>query len=422
MLFALSFAGYQYKREKHYKQETLKHSLQTYAYEINLLWGDDGATTDSLLRKYTEEKGIGNLSIRILQADSLLYQNKTADTSQSACTEEVTLGSRRIIVSAPREAQQSEADYAPTFYLLVITALFGWVLYHNTERVGRHVKYLRRFARKAERGEAIDEERNLRLPNDELGDISQNIVALYWKLRHSEEDKQRIKRQLTQNVAHELKTPAASIHGFLETIIQNPDMPEEKKQHFLQRCLAQSERMRKLLFDMEVLTKLDDMDAERTQKMERQPLDVVPIVHAVLADTMLQLQQKDILATVDLPSQIIVDGDATLVYGIFRNLIDNCIAYATGATIVDISCRNQSAAYQFIVSDNGVGIPEEHLPHLFERFYRIDKGRSRAVGGTGLGLSIVKNSVALHGGTCSARNNPNGGLRIEFTMAKSTHS
>ena len=94
-----------------------------------------------------------------------------------------------------------------------------------------------------------------------MGDISHTIIMLYWKLRHAEEDKARLKRQLTQNAAHELKTPTMSIHGYLESVLDNPDMPEDKRKHFLERCYAQSKRMNKLLLDMSALTRLDEMDA-----------------------------------------------------------------------------------------------------------------------------------------------------------------
>jgi signal transduction histidine kinase len=115
-------------------------------------------------------------------------------------------------------------------------------------------------------------------------------------------------------------------------------------------------------------------------------------------------------------------GDASLIYSIFRNLIDNAISYATGASRLDIVCKETESEgrhfYEFLVSDNGPGVQPQHLDHLFERFYRIDKGRSRKLGGTGLGLAIVKNAVAVHGGTATAKLTPGGGLTIRFTLAR----
>jgi signal transduction histidine kinase len=240
---------------------------------------------------------------------------------------------------------------------------------------------------------------------------------LYWKLRHSEEDKLRIKRQLTQNAAHELKTPAASIHGFLESILDNPDMPQDKRQHFLERCYAQSERMSKLLMDMSQLTRLDEMPTSLSLNAQNNnTIDIVPIIHNVLEDTALQLRDKGIEPIVELPESIIVSSPfaepESFIYSVFRNLVDNALAYATGATKLLITYNNG----EFSVSDNGVGVSPQHLPYLFERFYRVDKGRSRKLGGTGLGLAIVKNTVAAHGGTITALPTPGGGLTIKFTL------
>jgi signal transduction histidine kinase len=280
------------------------------------------------------------------------------------------------------------------------------------------VEYLNQFATKTEKGESIDPDIENKLPNDELGEISKTIVSLYRKLKLLEEDKQRMKKQLTQNVTHELKTPATSIQGFLETILQNPDIPEEKKNHFLKRCLAQSERMCQLLANMDSLTKLDDFAPKevKNENIVKKEVDVNSIIHAAIDDTMLQGEEKDILTTLDIPANITVLGDASLIYSIFRNLIDNSIAYAVGATTIDISCSKKGKNYEFVVSDNGCGVPEEHLPHIFERFYRVDKGRTRKMGGTGLGLAIVKNAVILHNGSITAYTTPGGGLSVKFTL------
>ena len=276
---------------------------------------------------------------------------------------------------------------------------------------------------KAEEGEELDHVLERQLPDDELGDISHTIIMLYWKLRHSEEEKVRIKRQLTQNAAHELKTPAASIHGYLESIIDNPDMPNSKKQHFLERCYAQSERMNKLLLDMSVLTKLDEIDDYSSNaRHEYRQVDVKQVITNVIDDTDLQLQDKGIELKLQLPQNIEVQGDSSLLYSIFRNLIDNSISYANGATRLVIACREIETEgrhfYEFNVSDNGQGVEAQHLTHLFERFYRVDKGRSRKLGGTGLGLAIVKNAVAAHGGQATALSTPGGGLTIRFTLAR----
>ena len=115
-------------------------------------------------------------------------------------------------------------------------------------------------------------------------------------------------------------------------------------------------------------------------------------------------------------------GDQSLIYSIFRNLVDNAIAYAIGASHLEIVCCEIETEgrhfFEFQVRDDGPGVEEKHLEHLFERFYRIDKGRSRKLGGTGLGLAIVKNAVAVHGGSTTALATPGGGLTIRFTLSR----
>ena len=174
---------------------------------------------------------------------------------------------------------------------------------------------------------------------------------------------------------------------------------------------------------MSALTKLDEMDDNKSKtQYEYRQVNVLHIIQNVLDDTALQLHDKGITPSLQLPQHIEVQGDASLLYSIFRNLIDNAIAYATGASLLKISCTEIEDEgrhfYEFTVSDNGPGVQPQHLDHLFERFYRIDKGRSRKLGGTGLGLAIVKNAVAVHGGTATAQLTPGGGLTIRFTLAR----
>jgi signal transduction histidine kinase len=470
ILFALCFVVYQYDREKEYKIDIMQSVLQTNNYEILHSLGDSIVSSDKLRRFVhtndsngiritivdthgkviadSENDNVGSMEnhlqrkeIRLALAQGSGYDLKresktTNDTYFYSATKFTTTGANGrhtyIIRSAvPYSAtltESLEADYTYLYFTVILTVLLGFVLYSNTKRVSRHIGYLRQFALKAERGEEFDKQLEQRVPDDELGDISHTIIKLYWKLRNSEEDKQRIKRQLTQNAAHELKTPAASIQGYLETMINTPDLPEDKRRHFLERCYQQSERMCRLLQDMSTLTKLDAVADKEADGKPKSTVDVKAVIASVLDDTALELSNRGITTTLNLPDEVVIPGDYGLVYSIFRNLIDNSIAYATGATRISIICaesegeepdkdgRKETKGYDFTVSDNGCGVAPEHLGHIFERFYRVDKGRSRKIGGTGLGMAIVKNAVAVHGGTTSAEITPGGGLTVKFSL------
>ena len=456
LLFAVCFSVYQYQREKEYKIDILHSRLQMYNYEMVQTLGEDSLTNGRLFRDYVARHSMEGLRVSIIDKEGRVildsydarpgslgnhlqrteiqqalrdgngYDIKrlSQSTHETYFYSATRFGNVIVRAAVPYSAELTrslQADNTYIYFAIALTLLLGIVLYYITHRISRHIGYLREFAVKAEEGEELDHELERCLPDDELGDISHTIIMLYWKLRHSEEDKVRIKRQLTQNAAHELKTPAASIHGYLESILDNPDMPDDKKKHFLERCYAQSERMSKLLQDMSALTKLDELDDRRSREDYHQ-VNVLQVIQSVLDDTALQLHDKGIIPSLQMPRHIEVLGDASLLYSIFRNLIDNVIAYATGASCLAIVCKETEFEgrhfYEFQVSDNGPGVEPQHLDHLFERFYRIDKGRSRKLGGTGLGLAIVKNAVAAHGGTATALSTPGGGLTIRCTLAR----
>lgn len=241
------------------------------------------------------------------------------------------------------------------------------------------------------------------------------VLLLRNRLSRSEEDKRRIKRQLTENAAHELKTPAAAIEGYLETLISSEQqMSSQQRLTFLSRCYAQSQRMSRLLQDMSMLTRLDEAAIVRPSTA----IDAGEIIQGIIDETSAQFAERNIvLDHTALPANMPMQGDSALIYSLFRNIFDNALAYATGATRFTVSASTSSSDYVFTFRDNGVGVPTEHLPHLFERFYRVDKGRSRKLGGTGLGLAIVKNIAVQYGGSAVAEETEGGGLTIIITLS-----
>lgn len=243
---------------------------------------------------------------------------------------------------------------------------------------------------------------------DDSFEISINDVT-------QEEEQISLKRQLTQNIAHELKTPVSSIQGYLETIVNNESIPPEKLNVFIERCYAQSNRLSRLLRDISVLTRMD----EAANMIDMEQIDVSMLVGNIINEVSLDLDKKHITVVNSLKKEIQIKGNYSLIYSIFRNLMDNAIAYAGSQIQIHIHCfREDETFYYFSFADTGVGVPPEHLSRLFERFYRVDKGRSRKLGGTGLGLAIVKNAVIIHGGSISAKNTQGGGLEFVFTLAK----
>lgn len=312
-------------------------------------------------------------------------------------------------------ARSLRLDQHFIWFALVIFIILTLVLYRFANRLGTNITKLKIFASRADNNESLDTDDLKEFPDDELGEIAERIIKIYKRLETTRQEQDVLKRQLTQNIAHELKTPVASIQGYLETILENPHTDEATKEQFLKRCYAQSERLTSLLRDISTLNRLDD--AGDLQRQSFEDVNISEIVSNIVKETALQLQEKHMTFHNLLPGELIVKGNRSLLYSVFRNLTDNAIAYAGDGTDVTVSARRHQDYWTFTFSDNGVGVPNEHLPRLFERFYRVDKGRSRKLGGTGLGLAIVKNAILLHKGSIKVKNNPTGGLCFTFTIA-----
>ncbi|MFB6342028.1 sensor histidine kinase [Saccharicrinis sp. FJH62] len=224
-----------------------------------------------------------------------------------------------------------------------------------------------------------------------------------------------LKRELTSNIAHELKTPVSSIRGYLETIVLNENLDRDKQRFFIERSYAQTQRLTDLINDISFLNKIE----EASSVFEREKVSIKEVVTNVFLDVHLKLEEKNISYSVDINDDVIMNSNQSLIYSIFRNLVDNAITYAGENISLMASCyRQDERFFYFRFYDTGSGVKEEHLSRLFERFYRVDSGRSRKMGGTGLGLAIVKNAVSLLGGEITVKNRVSGGLEFLFSFKK----
>lgn len=308
-------------------------------------------------------------------------------------------------------AKSLQADQHFIWVTLFVIALLSMVLYRFTHPLGKNISALRAFARRADANENLEPEDLAAFTNDELGEISEHIIKLYMRLQHTKEEQNRLKRELTQNIAHELKTPVAGIRGYLETILTHPNLTEAMRQQFLERSYAQSQRLSSLLADISTLNRMDD-----APDVAFEEVDISAMVKQITAETALQFESHGMTFVNRLPDNLRTKGNPSMLYSIFRNLTDNALAYAGDGTTVTLTVELRDGRMHFTFSDNGVGIPVEHQKRIFERFYRVDKGRSRKLGGTGLGLAIVKNAVLRHDGSISVHNNTTGGACFEFSL------
>lgn len=312
-------------------------------------------------------------------------------------------------------------------WIMGIVALVMCVLgYYATRRIGQHIMRLNRFAERVESGNPISDTEPF--PNDELGAISSHIVRLYVRLQqahidrdrehkaalYEQQEKERIKKQLTNNINHELKTPVASIKICIETLLAHTDLSKEKRDLFLQRCLSNTERLQRLLADVSLITRMDDGSAS----IVKQAVNLSDLIGTAVTEHQMIAESKGIVIENEVVHALPMSGNPSLLEAVFNNLIDNAIAYSGGTVIKIRLLHEDEEKITLSVADNGIGIADEHLPKLFERFYRIDKGRSRAAGGTGLGLAIVKNAVMLHDGSISVENINSGGLSFRIILSR----
>lgn len=319
------------------------------------------------------------------------------------------------------------ANYGFLWFMIGAAVVMCVIGFFVTRKEGKHIRRLRDFAKKAEKGESIVDVDSF--SRDELGDISNHIVMLYAKLQQTtaerdkehrqailaQQEKTRIKCQLTNNINHELKTPVAAMQVCLETLLTHKDMPSDKREEFLNRCYEANKRLQTLLVDVSTLTRIEDGAAN----ICKEKIDASSVVLQICSEYEQAAKQKSIEIYNNVNSPILINGNVSILSSIFRNLMDNAIAYSQG-TLIEINIEKDSLdSVSFSFADNGKGVDEQHLDKIFERFYRIDKGRSRQLGGTGLGLSIVKNAVIWHGGEIEVKNRKQGGLLFFFTLKKS---
>lgn len=263
----------------------------------------------------------------------------------------------------------------------------------------------------------------LMLKNKRLRQMAEEQSRLRDETEAAWQRNRQLKQEMTSNIAHELKTPVASIRGYLEILLSDKPVDDERRHYFLDRCFRQTLRLSDLIQDVSIINKLE----ESADLFSRTEVDAAEVAREAIGDLADKAAAASISVTNNLPAMLL-NGNHELLYCIFRNLVENSIAYAgEGVNIVLETyepIRNTdlrpptSDLYYIHYYDTGKGVADEYLSRLFDRFVRIDEGRSRQNGGTGLGLSIVKHSVLFHGGEIYAKNRTEGGLEFFFSLKK----
>lgn len=403
----LCFIGFQYLREKEYKSEFLDAQLQQYNRHL-LVAVEDGESYEEYIASH--EKPFDDLRITLITLSGAVVYDNTIEANsldnhvkrpeikdalengsgyhigrQSASDGReyfysATCGERVIVRTAiPYSSTLNDllsADWSFLITMISITLAMSVAAYFTTRKLGKDIERVNRY--------------------------------------EAEREKNRLKRQLTNNINHELKTPVASIQVCLETLLSGITLSEEKRQELIERCYTQNERLRRLLNDVSLITRMEDGGAF----ISRERVAINEIIDEVAGELDIMPEEERMILHTDFSEEIIIDGNPSLIGSIFRNLTENSIAYSEGKNIYISLLENNERVCRIRFEDDGKGVKDEQLPHLFERFYRVDKGRSRQKGGTGLGLAIVKHAVQFHGGNITVTKRPGGGLRFDFSLKK----
>lgn len=339
-------------------------------------------------------------------------------------------GSIRSVAVIPYNANVEHAlSYDAIIWIVVLALAFcaTAVAYAIARKVSLSVNSLHHFAVRAANGIAEDIG-NMRFPHDELGDVSREIVRLYRekdkalvRLEHEHkvairatEEQARIKRQTANNVNHELKTPVGIIKGYLDTIVSDPDMPASLRNSFIKKAQAHADRLTQLLKDVSSITRLDD----GAQQVEISDFDFHDLIYNISNDLEVSKINGPMEFEWSVPFDTFISGNYTLLSNAILNLIRNAAKYSCGTCMTLDLVRQDDKFCYFVFADNGNGVGEEHIPHLFDRFYRVDEGRTRKSGGTGLGLPIVKSTFDALGGDIKVRNIKPHGLAFDFKLPR----
>ncbi len=290
------------------------------------------------------------------------------------------------------------------FVLIAIAALI--LALFLSQILTKPITNLSRSMRKMGKGDL-----SVRVPergSGELRELAENYNTMAAQLERLD----KTRSQFVSNASHELKTPLTTMKIMLETVMYQPDMPEELRREFMQDMNHEIDRLTGIVTDLLTLTRVDGDKSG----LKQEPVDMSALTEEVIHMLTPAAEKRGQLLESSIAPGLEMLGDRARLNQILYNLTDNAIKYSPDGGRIAVSLRAEPEGLVWRVRDNGVGIPAEDQEHIFERFYRVDKARSRETGGTGLGLSIVKQLVSMHGGTITVHSEPNRGSEFKVVF------
>lgn len=296
--------------------------------------------------------------------------------------------------------------------ILLVTGIVGLILFaFLTKRLRGMTEIIEGFDR---------DDLDKRVPvhsNDEIGRLAQSFNNMADTIQDNVKELEktdRLRRELIANISHDLRSPLASIQGYLETImLKESNLSAEKRKQYLEVILKNTTMLRQLVEELFELSKLDTKQIQP----EFEHFSIGDLVQDVTLKLEQRANQKGISMKAEAPQTLpLVVGDIAMVERVLTNLIENAIQYSEEGGSITVKLQPNSKTVKISVIDNGPGIKEEDLPHIFDRFYRAEKSRSKEQGGTGLGLAIAKKMLELHDQKIHVRNRKQGGVEFYFKL------
>lgn len=394
------------------KYQRLALTLSSY-YEETGSWRGVQSLIDEIEKTYNSEIVIANDQGSIISSTA---QNLTGNVAPNELGLKIaTLGKGEnpagFLYLKDRNRSNIEEIFLSSVnsavLLSVIIALItsiSLILYYSRKTLAP-IQDLTAAAEKIKQGE-LDQEVTVN-SRDEVGKLASAFNSMAEQLRKQE----RLRRNMVSDVAHELRSPLTKSHGYLEALKEGALEPDEKVINALYRNSAV---LKKLIDDLHDLAR-----AEAGQlNLEREVVLLGDVLSATLEAIRFRLEDKDINIEVDLSNDLLVKVDPDRFQQVLRNLIDNAITYSDKGGVIKINGKVRDNQVELKVVDNGEGVPEKDIPHIFERFYRVDRSRSRETGGTGLGLTIAKEIVEAHDGEIEVTSQKGEGTTFTIYLPK----
>ena len=435
-ILGLAFAIISYNKEINYNLETLKVKL--------VLYNDIASNSLASNTPYDSIPIPANIRYTILDSNkTVLYDNfKPILIDSTIQGKELTLADQFEISTVFRKSQvlnsdflfftkkfenmyirtgiecqreiiqQIEHEQKHIYFIALLFLALATAIFFISHKLTRPLRRLQKFIETVK--SPNKDYSKIEFPNDEFGQICRNVIDTFDQL----EQTKLYKQQLSQNVSHELKTPITAVRAYLETILSSPDMEREQIIKFIDKAYTQSMRLSSLIQDVSTLNKLD----ERSDSFKSEEVILSKCLGEIKDDLDYKLRSNNVTLNLLFSNNLRINGCYTLIYSLFKNLIDNSIEHGGKNTKITIRAGiNQipgDGGYriEFTYTDTGKGIPEENIPRILERFYRIEEGRTRKNGGTGLGLAIVRSAVLYHKGEISVENRAEGGVIFKFHL------